>query len=184
MQAMVEATLAYLREGREAEEARPADLVAMLRTVCDAAADAGGEVSYRGPETLVLPLRRLGMKRALTNLVANAVSHGGGAEVVLRREADRVALEVSDRGPGIPEAELERVFEPFRRLEESRNRATGGAGLGLAIARRAVEAEGGTVRLANRPDGGVSALVILPAPSRMTARAPPETAAAPDRRRA
>ena len=163
MEAMVEATLAYLREGREAEEPRPADLVAVLRTVCDAAADAGGDVAYEGPETLVLPLRRVAVRRALANLVGNAVAHGGNARVALRREPGRVVVEVADDGPGIPEAELERVFEPFRRLDASRNRATGGVGLGLTIARRAVEAEGGTLRLANRAGGGLSAVVALPA---------------------
>lgn len=162
MEAMVEATLAYLREGREAEEPRPTDLVTVLRTVCDAAADAGGNVAYEGPETLVLPLRRVAVRRAFANLVGNAVAHGGGARVALRREPGRAVAEVSDEGPGIPEAELERVFEPFHRLEASRNRATGGVGLGLTIARRAVEAEGGTLRLLNRPGGGLSAVVALP----------------------
>lgn len=163
MEAMVEVTLAFLREGREAEERRPTDLVAVLRTVCDAATDAGGDVAYEGPETLVLPLRRVAVRRALANLVGNAVAYGGNARVALRREPGRAVVEVADDGPGIPEAELEAVFEPFRRLEASRNRATGGVGLGLAIARRAVEAEGGTLRLANRPGGGLSAYVALPA---------------------
>ena len=162
MEAMVEATLAYLREGRDTEEPRPTDLVAVLRTVCDAAADAGGEVAYGGPDTLVLPLRRVAMRRALANLVGNAVLHGGGAAVTLRREPGRAVVEVADGGPGIPEAELERVFEPFWRLDASRNRATGGVGLGLTIARRAVEAEGGTLRLENRLGGGLSAVVVLP----------------------
>ena len=177
MEAMVEATLAYLREGREAEERRPADLVAVLRTVCDAAADAGGDVAYEGPETLVLPLRRVAVRRALANLVGNAVAYGGKARVALRREAGRAVVEVADDGPGIPDAELERVFEPFRRLEASRNRATGGVGLGLTIARRAVEAEGGTLRLANRPGGGLSALIALP-PDEDEARPAPRAAGA------
>ena len=162
MEAMVEATLAFLREGRETEEPRPADLVTMLRTVCDEAADAGGDVAYEGLETLVVPLRRVAVRRALANLVGNAAAYGGRARVTLRHEPGRAVVEVADDGPGIPEAELERVFEPFRRLEASRNRATGGVGLGLTIARRAVGAEGGTLRLANRPGGGLSALIALP----------------------
>ena len=124
----------------------------------------GGEVSYQGLDTLVLPLRRVAMRRALANLIGNAVRHGGGATVTLTRVADRAVIEVADRGPGIPESELERVFEPFWRLEPSRNRATGGVGLGLTIARRTVEAEGGSLRLRNRPDGGLSALLELPTP--------------------
>lgn len=162
MAAMVESTLDYLREGRETEERRATDLVTVLRTVCDAAADAGGEVGYAGPETLVLPLRPVAMRRALTNLVGNAIVYGGTARLTLQRETGRVVIEVADNGPGIPEAQLEAVFEPFRRLEASRNRATGGVGLGLTIARRAVEAEGGTLHLVNRTGGGLSAVVSLP----------------------
>lgn len=173
MQRMVEATLAYLREGREAEEARPADLVALLRTVCDAAADAGGDVTLEAPPTLALPVRRTALRRALANLVENAVAHGGGARVTLRRDDQAVHIEVADDGPGIPEADLPRVTDPFVRLEGSRNRATGGVGLGLAIARRAVEANGGSLTLANRSAGGLSAMIALPAPLPITAAMSP-----------
>lgn len=155
----------------------------VLRTVCDAAADAGGDVSYEGPETLVLPLRRVAVRRAFANLVGNAVAYGDGARVTLRIEPGQAMVEVADRGPGIPEAELERVFEPFRRLEASRNRATGGVGLGLTIGRRAVEAEGGMLRFQNRSEGGLSAVVALPtapdakspAPRRHLGAATPKT---------
>ena len=109
-----------------------------------------------------MPLRPVAMRRALTNLVGNAVAYGGTVRLALRREAGRVVIEVADDGPGIPEAQLEAVFEPFRRLEASRNRTTGGVGLGLTIARRAVEVEGGTLRLVNRTGGGLSAVVSLP----------------------
>lgn len=162
MAAMIETTLDYLREGRETEEPRPTDLVAVLRTVCDAAADAGGDVAYAGAETLVLPLRRVAMRRALTNLVGNAVAYGGAARLTLSRVPGQVVIEIADDGPGIPETQLEEVFEPFRRLEASRNRATGGVGLGLTIARRAIKVEGGTLRLLNRAEGGLSALISLP----------------------
>ncbi|MFC7694078.1 ATP-binding protein [Paeniroseomonas aquatica] len=162
MAAMIETTLDYLREGRETEKPRPADLVTVLRTVCDAAADASGDVTYAGPETLVLPLRRVAMRRALANLVGNAVAYGGRARLTLSRIPGQVVIEIADDGPGIPEAQLEEVFEPFRRLEASRNRATGGVGLGLTIARRAIAVEGGTLRLLNRAEGGLSALISLP----------------------
>lgn len=161
MEAMIESTLAYLREGRDVEERRPTDLVAVLRTVCDTAADMGGDVAYAGPDTLVLPLRRVAVRRALANLVNNAVAYGGSARVALRQAPGRIVVEIADNGPGIPEAELERVFEPFARLDPSRGRATGGVGLGLTIARRAVMAEGGTLCLENRPGGGLSAIVVL-----------------------
>ncbi|MBS7813619.1 ATP-binding protein [Roseococcus pinisoli] len=178
MAAMVETTLDYLREGQELEEPRPTDLVAVLRTICDDASDAGGDVTFEGPEKLVASLRLVAMRRALANLVGNAVTYGGNARVTLCQHAADLIIEIADDGPGIPEAALEQVFEPFRRLEESRNRATGGVGLGLTIARRAAEAEGGSLRLVNRPGGGLSALVTLPARRAAEPPALPSRAAA------
>ncbi len=92
----------------------------------------------------------------------NAVKYGGAARVALDDRHGEVVVTVEDDGTGIPEEEMEAVFEPFRRLEQSRNRGTGGSGLGLTIARRAVESHGGTVVLANRPAGGLVATVRLP----------------------
>ncbi|TCZ61161.1 ATP-binding protein [Roseicella aquatilis] len=163
MERMVEATLGYLRQGRDEELARPADLVALVRTLCDAAQDDGATVVLDAPARLVLPLKRTAVRRALANLVENAASHGGGEVTVsVRAEGSQAVVEIADRGPGIPEEALDRVLDPFVRLEPSRNRATGGIGLGLAIARRAVEGAGGTLRLANRAGGGLVACVALP----------------------
>jgi signal transduction histidine kinase len=104
------------------------------------------------------------MKRALTNLVSNAVIYGASARVRLASVADGMLLiEVEDEGPGIPPGELDRVFEPFHRGEPSRNRETGGVGLGLPIARNIFRAHGGDVTLSNRPTGGAKAMVTLPA---------------------
>ena len=106
----------------------------------------------------------MALKRALSNLVANAVKYAGDAHVTLALPADgHLTLVVEDTGPGIPPDELGRVFEPFFRVERSRNRDTGGTGLGLPIARNILRAHGGDVALANRPDGGVRATVTLPA---------------------
>ena len=108
--------------------------------------------------------RPLSIKRALSNLVANALKYGGSARVCLTPPVGGVlTVLVDDGGPGIPPGELERVFEPFHRLESSRNRETGGTGLGLPIARNILRAHGGDVVLANRPTGGVRATVTLPA---------------------
>jgi signal transduction histidine kinase len=107
-------------------------------------------------------LRPLAVKRALGNLVDNAVKHGGAARVTLEEAPGAVTVRVEDDGPGIPEVALEAVFEPFHRLDASRNRGTGGTGLGLAIVRQVVVGHGGTVRLANRPEGGLVATVRLP----------------------
>ncbi|MGH2927475.1 MAG: sensor histidine kinase, partial [Solirubrobacteraceae bacterium] len=139
----------------------------LLQTVLDEAADASPEaaerVAYEGPTHLVLRGRPLSLKRAFANLVANAVNYGGSATVRLEPPVGGVVtVLVEDSGPGIPPRELERVFEPFHRGEPSRNRETGGVGLGLPIARNILRAHGGDVVLANRPMGGVRATATLP----------------------
>jgi len=163
MEAMIEATLAYLRGEAETEPRQVVDLAALLSTLTDGVCDAGGAASYAGPNHIALPLHPSAVRRAFANLVNNAVAYGGGAQVTAAQSGAGVLVRVEDTGPGIPEADLDRVFEPFQRLEHSRNRGTGGVGLGLAIARQAIANEGGSVRLSNRDGGGVCAEVFLPA---------------------
>jgi signal transduction histidine kinase len=108
------------------------------------------------------------MKRALANLVGNALAYGGAARLTLApagagAAAGQISITIEDDGPGVPEYELEGVFQPFRRLEGSRNRETGGTGLGLPIARNILRAHGGDVVLRNRPSGGLAAVATLPA---------------------
>ncbi len=162
MEAMVEATLAFLRGDADGEEPRTTDLAAILRTLCDEASDRGAAVAFDGPDHVLLRLRPVAAKRAFANLIDNALKYGGAARVVLRDTPEAAVVSVEDDGPGVPEAAMATVFEPFQRLEESRNRGTGGTGLGLTIARQAVEAHGGTISLANRPGGGLVATVRLP----------------------
>jgi signal transduction histidine kinase len=171
LEAMVSATLAFGRDAKSTEPVSALDLAELLRTILDEAADAWPEavekVRYDGPPHLTVRMRTLALKRALANLVANAVNYGGGAVVRLIPPADgtlhgALTIEVEDDGPGIPPQELDRVFEPFHRLEPSRNRETGGVGLGLPIARNIFRAHGGDVTLANRPTGGLRATVTLP----------------------
>lgn len=164
MEGMIESTLAYLRGETESEDPRQADLAAILTTLVDDASDRGATATYAGPDRLPMRLRPVAIKRALANLVDNAVKHGGGARVSLEERPGAVTVRVEDDGPGVPEAALEAVFEPFHRLDASRNRGTGGTGLGLAIARQVVTAHGGSVALANRPGGGLVATVRLPHP--------------------
>jgi hypothetical protein len=102
------------------------------------------------------------IKRAFANLIENAVKYGKVARVQLDDLAERILVRIDDDGPGIPEADMEVVFEPFRRLDPSRNRGTGGTGLGLTIARQVISQHGGTIRLLNRPAGGLTTLVELP----------------------
>jgi signal transduction histidine kinase len=146
MEAMIDATLAYLRGDAEPEEPKPTDVSAMLETLVNDAIDSGRCAIFSGPRHAFIPLRSLAMKRAFANLIDNAVTYGNTARVALRNTGTGVVVTVDDDGPGIQHSELERVFEPFRRLDFSRNRRTGGVGLGLAIVQQAISREGGTIR--------------------------------------
>ncbi len=167
LEAMVSATLAFGRDAQTTEPVSSIDLAELLRTILDetgdARPDATEKLAYEGPSHFTLRARPLAMKRALANLVSNALIYGGSARVRLVPPNNRMLLiEVEDGGPGIPPGELERVFEPFHRGEPSRNRETGGVGLGLPIARNIFRAHGGDVTLANRPMGGIKATATLP----------------------
>jgi signal transduction histidine kinase len=162
MEAMVARTLDYIREGRDAEPARPTDLAAILQTLASDATDAGHDAAYEGPPRAVLPLRRLAAKRALSNLVENAVTHGASpVRLAVRDEGERLVVEVTDAGPGIAPEDRARAIAPFTQLDSSRGR--GGSGLGLAIAQRFAEASGGTLELGMAPvQGGLCARLTLP----------------------
>lgn len=161
MEAMVGRTLDYIREGRDGEPARPADLAAILQTLASDATDAGHDVAYEGPPRAVLPLRRLAAKRALSNLVENAVTHGAPpVRLRVRDEGARVVVEVADAGGGIRPEDRGRALMPFGQLDAARGK--GGSGLGLAIVERFAEASGGRVELGSAPEGGLVARLALP----------------------
>lgn len=167
LEAMVSATLAFGRDTLSDEPFAPLDLAELLRTLLDEAGDAwpdaAEQLGYSGPDHLAVSARPLALKRALTNLVSNAVKYGGGARLTLIPPRERiVTILIEDEGPGIPPEEADRVFQPFVRLEASRNRETGGVGLGLTIARNILRAHGGEVHLAGRAGGGMRATVTLP----------------------
>ena len=167
LEAMVSATLAFGRDARTTEPVSPLDLAELLRTILDETGDANPDLldklHYEGPAHLTVRARSLALKRVLVNLVTNAVNYGGSASVRLSADGEHmVVVEIEDDGPGIPPTELDQVFEPFHRGEPSRNRETGGVGLGLPIARNIMRAHGGDVTLANRPAGGARATVTLP----------------------
>ena len=167
LQAMVSATLAVGRDITADEPATRVDLVALLRTLLDELSDTfpdhAEHLSYAGPDSLPIHARPLALKRAIVNLVQNALNYGGIAWVKLIPPSNgMVTLLVDDDGPGIPQDKLEEVFQAFLRLEASRNRETGGTGLGLTIARNILRAHGGDVVLENRPTGGLRAMVSLP----------------------
>ena len=165
---MVSATLAFGRDTADAEPAVALDLSSLLRTVLDECADARPEsaenLAFDGAEHLTLHGRSVALKRAFANLIGNAVKYGGSARVKLAPPTNgMIAVTVEDDGPGVPPDQLERVFDPFYRVEDSRNRETGGTGLGLPIARNIFRAHGGDVTLGNRAEGGARATVTLPA---------------------
>ncbi|MEQ9641119.1 MAG: ATP-binding protein [Alphaproteobacteria bacterium] len=162
MQRITEAALDFAREDA-AEESRAVDLAALLQSLTDDLAGLGWDVVCTVPERVPVTCRPTGLRRALRNVIANAVNYGERARVTLDRDGDDWVITVDDDGPGIPGADLERVFEPFVRLEESRSRDTGGVGLGLSIARTVARAHGGDVKLANRDDGGLRVTLRLPA---------------------
>ena len=163
MTAMLEETLALARAGRATEAVRPIDLNALADAVVEEFETLGQKVEMLAGERVVAEVQPNLLRRALRNLIENAVRHAGSARVSVRSLGDRVALEVADDGPGIPEAELANVVEPFVRLEASRNRETGGSGLGLTLARSAAQAHRGSLTLENRPEGGLLARILLPA---------------------
>lgn len=162
MEAMVGSLLAYL--GGEGDPEPPAltDIAVLCATLADDAADAGNNVSYHGPNHCERVLRRLNLKRALSNLIDNACRYGTVVTITLATGEAALTIAVEDDGPGIPEAAFASVIEPFVRLDDARRRDTVGLGLGLAIVARAVAIEVGELRLSNRAAGGLRAEITLP----------------------
>lgn len=162
MEEMIEATLAYLKGQETSEQPRAIDLVALLQTIIGNARDAGHNADLKAPLHVVLIARRVGLKRALSNLVENATRFGTAVLVTVVDNADGTRITIEDDGSGIPQDKLSAVLEPFVRLEDSRNRETGGVGLGLTIAKSNIEANGGHLALHNRARSGLCAVVSLP----------------------
>ena len=163
MQAMAEAVIAFARGDAESEPTRATDVNALAESIVEDIAASGREARFLDSPAITLKVRPHALKRGLTNLIDNATFYGTRARVKVEGDTSEVRFIVEDDGPGIPAADLERVFEPFVRLEGSRSRDTGGAGLGLAIARSIFRAHGGDVRLENRAGGGLRAVASLPA---------------------
>jgi signal transduction histidine kinase len=133
-----------------------------VQSIRDNLADTGMAVVFESEGRLPYACHPTALRRALANLMENAAKYGERARVSLLDRDDSVVVRIDDDGPGIPEQELETVFKPFRRLEGSRSRETGGTGLDLTVARSVVRAHGGEIALTNRPEGGLRAEVTLP----------------------
>jgi signal transduction histidine kinase len=162
MTRMVRGALSMFRGLNDEEATVAVDLDALLQELQRRYGEVNASVAIEGRAAAPLAGKPLALKRCLGNLVDNALQYGEHATIAVADSADQLTIRVLDDGPGIPEAELERVFEPFYRLENSRNRATGGTGLGLSIARDVAQAHGGSLTLANRSSGGLEAKLVLP----------------------
>jgi signal transduction histidine kinase len=162
MEELVSVTLDFMRGLDNGATQQPIDVAALLESLQEDALEVGGEVRIEGAALAPFHGNPQALKRCVGNLIGNAVSYGKSATLMVEDSAERLRIHVRDRGPGIPQAELERVFEPFHRLEASRSRDTGGTGLGLSIARSIARAHGGDIVLRNIPEGGLEATLTLP----------------------
>jgi signal transduction histidine kinase len=161
LQSLTEAVLSAARAG-PSEEMHRVDLAALIESVCDDLLELGQPVTVdvEGPAPCLI--RSHEIRRAVRNLIENAVRYGFSANVKLIAEPDYYVAVIEDDGPGIPPDRLEHVFQPFVRLEHSRSNSTGGVGLGLTLARTIVREHGGDVVLENRAEGGLRAILRLP----------------------
>lgn len=172
MEAMVASTLAFVQDATRQVERTRLEVSSLVETVMDEAAETGADAAVERAERAVVDGDPIALKRLVTNLVDNALKFGSSARGRVFAEAGMAIVEVDDDGPGVPESEIERAFEPFQRLETSRSRETGGAGLGLAVVRAIARGHGGEVILVNRAEGGLRARVTLPLALRSSAPRP------------
>ena len=162
MEAMIDSTLAFAREESSSEPLINVDLVSLVEDICAERPGVCFEAAPIATPRLVCLCRPLAVRRCLGNLIDNAIKYGCRASVRLDSSASNITVTIDDDGPGIPEAEQDRMFLPYERLDGSRNSETGGVGLGLSIARTIARAHGGDVTLANRSGGGLRVVLQLP----------------------
>lgn len=161
MISMLDATLNYLHEQRSCEALQWLDLQALVDSMAEDAQDRGADVHVSG-HCAPLRVQPLALRSCLSNLLENALRYAGSAQIELRDSRDQVEVRVCDHGPGIAPEQREAVFEAFFRIEGSRNRNSGGVGLGLTIAREAARRQGGDIHLEQTPGGGLTAVLCLP----------------------
>lgn len=162
MQSMVGGALDFLRGAGSGEPVKPVDVAALLESLQADMRELGGEVRIAGTALRPFPGKPQALKRCLWNLLDNAVKYGKRALVAVHDSDERLEIRIQDEGPGIPPSEIGKVFDPFYRIESSRNRETGGTGLGLSIAQGIAEDHGGQLKIQNRDEGGLQALLTLP----------------------
>ena len=163
LSSMIQSTLTFIKGDAVNEPLQKTDLVTLIQSLCDDISDLHGPAHFTGPAHFAIACKPLAIKRALGNIIENAVKYGHQAEVCLTPGESTVAISVKDSGAGISKNEMENVFIPFYRIEKSRNRNTGGVGLGLSVAQTLIQSHGGKINLENldRPSG-LRVTVILP----------------------
>ena len=162
MEAMISGTLAFVRDASKRANRSRLELSSLIESLADERSETRLDVEVEQSQRVIVEGDSIDLRRLFNNLLDNAVKFGGGARIRVFVEGEHAVVEIDDRGPGIPDAELERVFEPFYRRETSRSRDTGGIGLGLPVVRSIARAHGGDAVLRNRPGGGLTARVSLP----------------------
>jgi signal transduction histidine kinase len=177
MEHMIAGVLSFAKEEAHPEPTVSLDLIAMLQSICDDLVDKGFKVSFKAEGHLDYQCRPVSIRRCFSNLLDNALKYGQRADVSVVAGTTDVRIQIDDYGPGIPEALREEVFRPFHRLEWSRNRDSGGSGLGLTVARTVARAHGGDVLLGEGPRGGLRATIVLPRISVSLAALPPDPGA-------
>jgi signal transduction histidine kinase len=163
MEAMIEQTLEFLRVGDSGEARRLVNVASIAETLVDDAVDAGRAASFLGSGSVIVKGQPVALKRAIGNVVGNALKYATRVDVEVLPNSAGAEIIVRDDGPGIPTDRIENVFAPFVRLEDSRNKDTGGVGLGLTIARSIIRSHGGDIVLGNRSGGGLEAVIHIPA---------------------
>ena len=162
MEAMISGALAFVRDATSPSARTRLELSSLLESLADEMHETGLDVGVDQADRVVINGDPIALRRLFNNLLENAVKYGGEARVRVSGTDGQAVVEIDDKGPGLPERELERVFEPFHRHDSSRCRETGGIGLGLAVGRSVARAHGGDAGLSNRPEGGLRARVTLP----------------------
>ncbi|WP_428625160.1 ATP-binding protein [Sedimenticola sp.] len=162
MEVLVQGILDFMRDETGHSEKQAMDINDLLETLQIDGEERGAAITIQGQAAHSFYCHPISMRRLITNLVDNAVKYGGRADIEVKDSAESLKITITDNGSGIPESDLDRVFEPFTRVDNSRSRESGGTGLGLSIAKNIALAHGGTLRLKNRENGGLSAEIELP----------------------
>jgi protein-histidine pros-kinase len=162
MNELIDSSLELFRGASSSEMSQPLDVLSLVQSLGDDLVEQGHAVTVSGHADAVVNAQPTALRRVLSNLLSNALRYGDKADVSVLRDDGQVKIFIDDAGPGIPTQHMDAVFQPFYRMESSRNRGTGGTGLGLYIARDLVQRQGGTLALSNRSEGGLRAAITLP----------------------